>query len=148
MIQKAWAAFKITKIQIFSYRKETCSSVWSYDKNISTLHCSCLLYFSLASGITNGRNENRRLIEIGKTFAHEVGHILGIYHDFDSNQNVSDIARNQTCGPAKWDGGYDNQIMNYGNPRQPTWSDCSNEDFQNYYKAITSLYGRFCLKGL
>ena len=27
--------FSVTKIQIFSFREEKCSSVWSYDKNIS-----------------------------------------------------------------------------------------------------------------
>ena len=27
------AAFKLTKIQLFSFKKEKCSSVWSYDKN-------------------------------------------------------------------------------------------------------------------
>ena len=32
----ARAAFKITKIQIFKFRKVKCSSVWRYDKNIST----------------------------------------------------------------------------------------------------------------
>ena len=30
-------ALKITKFQIFRLRAEKCSSVWSYDKNISTL---------------------------------------------------------------------------------------------------------------
>jgi hypothetical protein len=30
------AALKITKIQIFSFRGKKCSSVWSYDNNIST----------------------------------------------------------------------------------------------------------------
>ena len=119
----------------------------SYKQQIVTLYL--LTFFSsLASGITNGKNENRRLTDIGDTFAHEMGHIIGIHHDFDSNQNASHIVRNHTCGKSKWVGGYDNQIMNYGKPRQPTWSDCSNEDFQNYYNAITSLYGRFCLEGL
>ena len=28
--------FSVTKIQIFSFSEEKCSSVWSYDKNIST----------------------------------------------------------------------------------------------------------------
>ena len=32
----AGAAWRVTKIQIFSFRKEKCSSVWSYDKYIST----------------------------------------------------------------------------------------------------------------
>ena len=113
------------------------------------VHCTCLHYSSLASGITNGRNGNRKLSEIAEVFAHEVGHIIGIYHDFDSNQNKPQITRNRNCGPPKREGGNDNNIMNYGDPRQHIWSDCSNEDFQNYYIAITSLYnGRFCLEGL
>ena len=108
---------------------------------------TCLHHFSLASGIINGKDENeeRTLIEISQTLAHEVGHVIGMDHDFESNQNV----RNHTCGPKKWKGGYDNQIMNYGSPRQPTWSECSNEDFRNYYFSITSQYNeKFCLEGL
>ena len=93
-------------------------------------------------------NENRQLFDIAQTFAHELAHIIGIYHDFDSNQNNTKIARNHTCGPSKWETGPDNQIMNYREPRQPTWSDCSNEDFRSYYSAITSRYGKFCLEGL
>ena len=110
-----------------------------------------LHHSSLASGIANGRSDNvtETLIEIAETFAHEVAHIIGIYHDFDSNQNNPKIARNRTCGPSKWESGHDNQIMNYGEPIQPTWSDCSNEDFRSYYSAITSRYnGKFCLEGL
>ena len=86
---------------------------------------------------------------MAKTFAHEIAHIIGIAHDFDSNQNKPNIARSHTCGPLKSEGGHDNQVMNYGEPRQPTWSDCSNEDFRNYYIRITSRYnGKFCLQGL
>ena len=77
------------------------------------VHCTCLHYSSLASGITNGRNGNRKLSEIAEVFAHEVGHIIGIYHDFDSNQNKPQITRNRNCGPPKREGGNDNNIMNY-----------------------------------
>ena len=35
------AALKITKTQIFSFREEKCSLVWSYDKTVLTL-CSML----------------------------------------------------------------------------------------------------------
>ena len=88
------------------------------------------------------------MVEIAETFAHEIGHIIGIYHDFDSKQNKPHITRNRTCGLSKWSSGHsNNQIMNYEQPRQPTWSDCSTEDFRNYYMAITTKYnGEFCLK--
>ena len=89
------------------------------------------------------------MVEIAETFSHEVGHIIGIRHDFDSNKNKNDIARTKTCGPGKWHTGSNNQIMNYNQPRQPTWSVCSNEDFRAYYTATTIKYnGKFCLKGL
>ena len=88
------------------------------------------------------------MVEIAETFAHEIGHIVGIYHDFDSKQNKPHITRNRTCGLSRWSSGHNNnQIMNYQQPRQPTWSDCSREDFSNYYMAVTAKYnGEFCLK--
>ena len=89
------------------------------------------------------------MIEIAETFAHEIGHIIGIYHDFDSKVDKPFIKRSRTCGAGKWESGHNNnQIMNYVQPRQPTWSDCSREDFRDYYVAITNKYnGKFCLKG-
>ena len=38
---KAKAALKITKIQIFRLREEKCSSLWSFDKNISIFWQKC-----------------------------------------------------------------------------------------------------------
>lgn len=100
-----------------------------------------------ASAITSWWNKDKALVEIAETFSHEVGHIIGIRHDFDSNKNKNDIARTKTCGPGKWHTGSNNQIMNYNQPRQPTWSVCSNEDFRAYYTATTIKYnGKFCLK--
>ena len=112
------------------------------------VNCTCLYHSRNAAGITNGRTENRKLVIISQTFAHEIAHMIGISHDFDSNQN-RDIARTYTCGPKKTEGGPNNQVMNYGKPRQPTWSECSNEDFRQYYRGVKSRNnGKFCLKGL
>ena len=37
--------FPITKFQIFSFREDKCSSVWNYDKNISTSWKKCTFKF-------------------------------------------------------------------------------------------------------
>ena len=79
-----------------------------------------------------------------QTFAHEIAHSLGIFHDFNK---PTKSGRQDTCGPKKRKGGDNNQIMNYGRPRQSTWSECSNEDFHNYYTRVYAKGGGFCLKG-
>ena len=80
-----------------------------------------------------------------QTFAHEIAHTLGIYHDFEIPR-VNKNSRTQSCGPEKWVAGPRNQIMNYGRPRQSTWSKCSNSDFSNFYYRTYTTNG-FCLKG-
>ena len=81
------------------------------------------------------------------TLAHEVGHTLGMWHDFDTNPH-----RKYTCGPDKWEGNSagsskKNNIMNYGSPMLQTWSKCSNADFHAYYTAVYQNLEKFCLKG-
>jgi len=78
---------------------------------------------------------NNNAIETAQTFAHEIGHALGIDHDFEGES---------VCGPAQWDGGNNNQIMNYGRPRKSTWSRCSNSDFKKYYQTVRE-FRPFCL---
>merc|ERR1719341_1760686 len=79
------------------------------------------------------------------TLAHEIAHNFGIYHDFETHEDNENIARKKTCGPPMRKGGDDNMIMNYGHPRTPEWSDCSSEDFYNYFSRITQ-HKSFCLE--
>jgi len=83
---------------------------------------------------------NQDEVRTGQTFAHEIAHTFGVFHDFHTPKQ----GRQRTCGPRKSVGGIDNQIMNYGRPRHSTWSECSNEDFENYYTRVYASEG-FCL---
>ena len=84
---------------------------------------------------------DKNTITTAQTVAHEIGHNLGFYHDFETQ---IETGRTHSCGPGEWKGGIDNQLMNYDEPMDNSFSSCSNEDFQNYYKRVPS---PFCLKG-
>merc|ERR1719318_35607 len=84
---------------------------------------------------------NKEEARTGVTIAHELGHTLGMQHDFTKD----DQRTNQKCGAGKTKGVY---ILNYGNkPRRTVWSQCSNEDFKVYYsKVIVGPAHKYCLK--
>ena len=76
-------------------------------------------------------------IRTAMTVAHELGHLMGIEHDFILAK------RNQKCGRGKLTGDF---VMNYGSARQ-RWSQCSNDDFKVYYNRVVTELDSFCLKG-
>ena len=69
------------------------------------------------------------------TVAHEIGHILGLEHDFILGK------RSKTCGGTTREGPF---VMNYGDTRQ-SFSECSNIDFKSYYHLVVVKNGNFCL---
>ena len=95
-----------------------------------------------ASGFVGWQDDDLVFIQV---IAHEIGHILGIYHDFETNQDNVVIHRQETCGLPKNEGGEGNYLMNYGSPRQSVWSKCSSFDFIKYYLSVLGSDGEFCL---
>merc|ERR1711974_50721 len=92
-------------------------------------------------GFTNrftGAKMTRTDMTTGQTLAHEMGHSMGLGHDFWKTWR----GRKQSCGPGKFTPG--GALMNYG-VRGETWSKCSVEDFKNYYIQQTREKA-FCLK--
>jgi len=79
-----------------------------------------------------------------RTFVHELGHNIGMLHDFDVKHGGNNKAGSNIRG-CEGEG-----LMSYGSKRRPTWlsrrptawSTCSNGDFENWYRSE----GHTCLK--
>jgi len=61
-------------------------------------------------------------LHTARTYAHELGHNIGMKHDFDN-------AHGGQGGPCNGRG-----LMSYGD-KPDAWSDCSNNDFRDYYRS-------------
>ena len=71
--------------------------------------------------------------------AHELGHALGMYHDFtDSGGNKFDRDGNACTNV--------NGLMDYGaRSSVDKFSACSRQDFRDFYNQMLGYYGGFCL---
>jgi len=116
-------------------------SVISYQNNaggtigIAYLRTTCSSDKSLRSNINEYFRGDIRTATI---IVHEIGHNLGMLHDFNGRPgNMRRSSRGEACTNV---GGY----MDYlSSPNR--WSPCSVEDFTNYYNLVRRSRGRFCL---
>ena len=71
--------------------------------------------------------------------AHEIGHNLGLWHDFQPIHGGN--GQPDGPGPCNKKG-----IMSYGNWWVNQWSECSRSDFKTHYNVITKYYD-WCMQG-
>jgi len=89
-------------------------------------------------GYRSNINEHFRSdVKTAQILVHEIGHNLGMWHDFTEYVNTRNPP-GRTCPPT------DNGFMAYrGNFNR--WSTCSVQDFTTYFNKVVKNDGRFCL---
>jgi len=147
-------SFKRSRVVAENQKKGTIHMLLTTQKGvngIAWMNSVCATDNSWATGITKWTYD---VANTAETFVHQIGHILGMYHDFEKNgwngkgNYPYTPERNYTCGPGQSQGGPDNDIMNNGNPGSRAWSSCSNVDFKKYYTMVYANDAEFCLKEL
>ena len=89
----------------------------------------------LKVSITNLAKGQHTVAHTGRVVAHEIGHAMGLYHDFEQqwrNKRWTNCLK-------------ENSVMNYGSPKPEKWSPCSRYD---WFMHVAKLHsdGMYCLK--
>ena len=105
-------------------------------------HLHIFLYFLIDQKYKVSINEwYNNLDDTASVMAHEMGHGLGMSHDFGSG-GTNDVRRDSQGNSCTGING----LMDYGaRSSVDKFTTCSKEDFTAFYNRVVQTYGLFCL---
>ena len=84
---------------------------------------------------------NKDVATTAGVLAHEIGHALGMKHDF-GNDGTKDIRYDSNGKPCT----NENGVMGYGSKKLlEKFTSCSKQDFTSWYRKVINTLGSFCL---